>query len=159
LSTCYVIDTNVIAVAAGAASHVSEECVRNAQEFLFKVRNKGVVVLDYARKILEEYHRQLKDGQPTLGHEFFIHLVNNVGNPDVVSLVAVEHLKASPWTQPFPDEDCFEKFDRSDRKFLAAALLMTSQSRDVAIVNATDSDWAEIAACLEPHSIRLIELC
>jgi hypothetical protein len=109
-------------------------------------------------RILDEYqvynsHR----GQPGLGDAFFKWLWDN-------QLVA-EHCELVPITQrsddpadyeEFPRDPGLEKFDRSDRKFVAVALASPSAPT---ILNALDRDWFEFRERLEHHGISLRFLC
>lgn len=45
--------------------------------------------------------------------------------------------------------------DRSDVKFLSVYLGCGAEE----LLNATDSDWAELAPALDAHRVRLVELC
>lgn len=65
---------------------------------------------------------------------------------------------AGPWA-PTGDERGFEElpentFDRSDRKFLAVAVVARA-----VVLNATDSDWGEQQALMDELGVEVNELC
>ena len=65
-------------------------------------------------------------------------------------------LTATACTTSFPEAEDVATFDRSDRKFVAVALVHGGQPP---IYNAVDSDWSEHAQALARHGVRVEELC
>jgi hypothetical protein len=56
----------------------------------------------------------------------------------------------------FPDDPDLADFDRSDRKFAAAAL---ASLKEPAVLNALDSDWAECHDALVRNGLTIRFLC
>ena len=67
----------------------------------------------------------------------------------------INPLKDSSFVE-FPDDPELEKFDQSDRKFVAVALATPDQPP---IVNAVDSDWLEFYEPLVKNGIKIQFLC
>ncbi len=160
----YVVDTNVAVVANSARRRDSRtpqalfECASACVEILRQVRDSGVVVLDDAMEILDEYRRNLSpSGQPGVGDAFFKWLWSNQANPTKCLRVAIHRLKGETREYAeFPASPELERFDRSDRKFVAVAL---ASGRKPLVLDATDRDWWEFRLPLRRHGLRLKFLC
>lgn len=149
-----VVDTNVAIAANGRNTHAGIDCQLACIDFLestVQSRN-STVVLDSNGLILEEYKKHLKHrGAPGVGDMFYKFLHDHMGQPHQVLSVEIH---------PTLDDDRgFEELspnqlDRSDRKFLAAAV-----ASDAAVVNAVDTDWFIQSAFVEAEGIAVTQLC
>ena len=86
-----------------------------------------------------------------MGDRFFMYVFNNQYREDRVRRVAVTPLDA--------DGEEFEElpentFDRSDRKFLAVAVVANA-----VVLNATDGDWSEHQTLMDELGVEVEELC
>ena len=148
----FVVDTNVARAANGRNTHVGIRCQLRCTEKLRIVIERNVVALDDIGFILEEYRKQLNfSGAPGMGEVFFRHIFNNQYRSKRVQRVAV-----APSSN---DRKGFEElpensFDRSDRKFLAVAVVAKA-----VVLNATDSDWSEHHALMDELEVEVQELC
>ena len=150
--TAFVVDINVAIVANGGGTRADGHCRLDCVERLQRVVVQGVVAVDDTGFILEEYERHLcRAGMPDVGDAFFKHLVNHLHTGSQVHRVTV--------TLSDDDRRGFEElhendFDRSDRKFLAVAVVANA-----VVLNATDSDWAEHEALMETLEVKVDQLC
>ncbi len=148
-----VVDTNVLIVANGKASHASDNCVIRAVEFLEQARLNSAVVMDNLGLISEEYRKYCSyRGQPGVGDFFFLHLHRMQGTSRV------------PLVDITPDGDgSFEEvpsalrsFDPSDQKFIA---VVVADDYRPEIVNCVDSDWSEARDTLQAAKIQIHQVC
>ena len=66
-----VVDTNVPIVANGKSDQADPNCVIACIDALFEIHDQGMIILDDARLILQEYMRHLSlAGQPGAGDYF-----------------------------------------------------------------------------------------
>ncbi len=154
----FVVDTNVPVVANGKSEQADPNCVIACVKILDNIRNDGVIVLDDGMLILREYMDNLSmSGQPGAGDLFLKWVWTVQADEDRCERV---HLTADPHDSDdfdeFPDDADLADFDRSDRKFVAAALA----SRNTPVVlNAVDPDWAENHAALKRNGVTVLFLC
>jgi len=147
----YVIDTNV-AIVANGEEDVAVECQLAAVETLTKVVNKGVIVVDSAGEIRDEYRRHLNPrGQPGVGNWFYREVINC--HPDRTVQVDLPKREDGEF-EDLPQAIINAGFDPSDRKFAAAAKKSNSP-----VYNATDSDWVEHREVIEATGIKIVFLC
>jgi hypothetical protein len=147
----YVIDTNV-AIVANGDEDVAIECRLAAVETLTKAVNKGVIVVDAAGEIQDEYRRHLNPhGQPGVGDRFYLEVINC--HPDRTLRVDIPKRQDGEF-KDLPQPIIDAGFDPSDRKFAAAAKKSNSP-----VYNATDSDWGEHRALIEAAGIKVVFLC
>lgn len=156
--SAFVVDTNVPVVANGRSRQADPDCVIACIDALSEVRNKGMIVLDDAMRILDEYMRHLRlSGQPGPG-DLFMKWVWSVQadarHCEQVHLTLVGH-SADTFAE-FPTDAEMADFDRSDRKFVAVA---RASSRRPDVLNAVDSDWARVCTVLTRHGINVRFLC
>ena len=150
--TAFVVDTNVAIAANGRHTHADASCQLTCVQRLKSVAENDVVAIDEAGSILEEYKRRLNfSGMPGVGDKFFKHVFNYQYQDDRVRRVAV--------TPSDDDGRGFKElpentFDRSDRKFLAVAVVAKA-----VVLNATDSDWDEQAALMNALGVNVSQLC
>ena len=150
--TAFVVDTNVAIVANGRGTDVAARCKLTCLERLRTLTAQGIVAIDDKGLILDEYRRQLNlSGRPGVGDAFLKHLFDNQYRDTRVQRVAV--------TPSEDDRRGFVElpenaFDRSDRKFLAVAIVAGA-----VVMNATDSDWNEHEALMVRLGVRVAQLC
>ena len=151
--TLVVVDTNVAILANGGDDAQGDiQCQLSCVERLEVVVERGIVAVDDQDLIFEEYRNHFSySGAPGVGDKFFKHVSDHQYEGDRVRRVAV--------TPSEDDRRGFEElpqntFDRSDRKFLAVALVAKA-----VVLNATDSDWGENAALMEELGVQVDELC
>ena len=132
---------------------MDETCQLACVERLETLTKQGIVALDDGYLILGEYSNYLpKSGSAKgTGDIFFIHVFNQRYNTNLVRRVSVT---------PVHDEKVgFEElpentFDRSDRKFLAVAVVAKAK-----VLNAVDSDWAQHSKLMTDLGVDVEELC
>jgi hypothetical protein len=86
---------------------------------------------------------------------FFRWLWANQANESVCEIVTVTP-NGDRGFDEFPTTESLEKFDASDRKFVAVALASGS---DPDVLNAVDSDWAEHYVELKSAGLKVVFLC
>lgn len=150
VGAAFVVDTNVAIVANGSSDHVDEQCESACVEALSAVLDRGVVVVDEIGHIIGEYVGQLSFGSPGMGSVFLKHVHDHQYSGERVRRVPIT---------PAGDDRGFEelppnRFDRSDRKFLATAV-----SGGADVLNATDSDWAEQRDLTDALGVTVRQLC
>lgn len=147
-----VVDTNVPIVANGRDTIVDEPCQLSCVTKIQEIQSCGTVVLDDRNLILDEYANRLSfSGEPGVGDAFFKYIFDHSYSGTRVLRVSV--------TPTSDDQRGFEELpkndlDRSDRKFLAVALVS-----EAPILNATDRDWHEQRSLLERLSVTVEQLC
>lgn len=151
------VDTNV-AVVANQTNSEPLACIAACASALHGITRTGLVVIDDAELILREYKYYLSfKGQPGAGDRFFKWLVNNRGRRDrVVQVTLAEDPKRPGEFATFPADSDLEAFDRSDRKFVAAAL---AHPEKPPVLNASDSDWWVYRHALKRHGVTIQFVC
>ena len=154
----FVVDTNVLIVSNNCETHADAECRLNSVRFLRMIQNEGLLVLDEQGEILREYRRKCRpSGRPGTGDRFFKWARDNQGNPDRFEKVSItQRQDDTDDYEEFPDDPAWKSFDRSDRKFVAAALKSKNKPT---ILNATDTDWWEFREPLQELDIKVEFLC
>ena len=148
----YVVDTNVAIAANGRSTHADLQCQLACVEKLEDVCGQQVVVVDDGGLIFDEYKGSLNfAGAPGVGDKFFKHVFDHGYNKTRVRRVLI--------TPSSDDRRGFEELpendlDKSDRKFLATALVARA-----AILNATDSDWSEQEALTKHLQVTVRQIC
>ena len=152
-----IIDTNVLIAANGRdCPQVTPQCRLSSSQYLRNFQNQGIIVIDNRWLILNEYkHKVNQTGQPGIGDAFLKWVLTNQANFKRCEQVVINPLKDSSFVE-FPDDPELEKFDQSDRKFVAVALATPDQPP---IVNAVDSDWLEFYEPLVKNGIKIQFLC
>ena len=151
--TVFVVDTNVAIVANGGnRTDANEKCQQTCVKMLEQLVEQETVAIDEKGLILEEYANNLSwTGAPGVGDMFFTYLFNYSYQEDRILRVPItpseDHRKGF---EELPDN----KFDPSDRKFLAVAA-----EANAMILNATDSDWSEHPRLLRDLGVEVDELC
>lgn len=152
-----VVDTNVLVVANDAAPGVSEDCAFASIIALEEARS-GLVVLDDAGRIFDEYRRKVNPrGGPGVGDSFFKWLWDNQADPSQCELVSLRQRGIDEDDfKEFPDDPALAGFDRSDRKFVAVA---RASRNNPDVLNAVDTDWWTFREPLMRHGVRVKFLC
>ena len=148
----FVVDTNVAIVANSRDTHADVACQLACITKLGRIVGQDVVALDETGYILDEYRAYLShSGQPGVGDAFFKYVFDHQYQDLRVRRILV--------TPSDDDRRGFEElpensFDRSDRVFLAVALV-----GEAIVLNATDSDWHEHAALMDELDVEVEQLC
>ena len=101
---------------------------------------------------MREYSDYLShSGQPGVGDEFFKYIFDHQYQDDRVRRVSV---KPSRDHRRGFEELPENSFDRSDRVFLAVALV-----GNATVLNATDGDWHEHARLMDDLDVEVEQLC
>ena len=113
---------------------------------------KGTVGIDNRDEILKEYIRKVKPtaGQK-VGDRFVIHVINHQYGENRVQRTVVTPIDDE---RRGYDELPENKFDPSDRKFLAVAVVAKA-----VVLNATDSDWHEHKDLMDKVRVKVEQLC
>lgn len=148
----FVVDTNVAVAANGRDTHADERCQLTCIDRLERLMGNEVIAIDEGGSILEEYSRRLYwTGAPGVGDAFFKRLVDFQHRGDRILRVGVTPTDDDRrGFQELPEN----RFDRSDRKFLAVAVVARAS-----VLNATDSDWREHGDLMVDLGIEVDELC
>lgn len=150
-----VVDTNVLISANGRHTHASQDCqiaCIDAIQILLNNAQNDPIAIDDKGLILDEYNGYLNfHGQPGVGDLFykFIHDRMYAGHSIVTASVTPCHDSMKGFEE-LPNN----RLDRSDRKFLAVAVVSRAE-----IINATDSDWADNYELLHDLGIKVIQVC
>jgi len=151
-----VVDTNVAIAANGRKTHASLACQYACTVFLegLVAPNKRThIVLDEPGLIFTEYSGHLHyKGQPGVGDIFFKYLHDHMylGNK-------IRHVPITPIADVNRgfNELPPNSLDKSDRKFLAAAVVAPGAK----IVNALDTDWHKQVAFVSSLGVNVQQLC
>jgi hypothetical protein len=152
-----VIDTNVLVVANGRnCEQASSECILACASRLNQIKQQGIVVLDSQWLILKQYiTNACSTGQPGVGDAFLKWVLTNRVNPKHCETVDITPAGQDNFAE-FPPDPSLEKFDPSDRKFVAVALTHPAQP---SILNAVDSDWRDFYSHLSEFGVKVEFLC
>lgn len=134
------VDTNVVIVANGPNLLVEDQycCIEPCVTILEHIKGgKCKLVLDDTYEIITEYlHHIDSKKQKGMGEAFLKWTFDHMSNSDNVELVHITPQDDS--YKEFPSHEGLREFDRSDRKFVAAA---NAHKDKPPIVQATDSKW------------------
>ena len=112
----------------------------------------GTVAIDDKDAILREYVGKIRRaGGHEVGDKFFIHVINNQYGDTLVQRIPVTPIDDD---RRGYEELPVNKFDWSDRKFLAVAVVANA-----VVLNATDSDWHEHVALMDELEVEVEQLC
>ncbi len=147
-----VIETNAAVVANGRDDTASPQCRYMVMNRLMSVLTNDCIVIDNAGEMLDEYRRYCNPvGQPGLGDRFFRELLMNYSSK--IQRITLEK-NANGDFKDFPSDPDLASFDRSDRKFAAAA-----RKANAPVLNATDTDWIDHKEALLRNGIAIEFLC
>jgi hypothetical protein len=145
-----VLDTNVLVTANGQANHLSAECRLACISEIQSCRDgTKTVVLDRSGEIRREYFNNLLQERQRVGHEFFLHLLRQQGNRQVVRIVDITPNGVRGFDE-FPSDPALAQFDMADRKFVAVSLASGNQPP---IKHATDDGWHRFAVELAANGV------
>ncbi len=151
----HIVDTNVLLVASKKASQASLTCVLTCIKYLQNLKESGILVIDSNRLIIREYeNKNSRSGQPNVGDAFLKWVLTHQAT-NRCEQVPITQIAENDFTE-FPKSPSLEKFDPSDRKFVAVALIHHAKP---AIANAVDSDWRNYEQALKEHGVKLNFLC
>lgn len=156
-----IVDTNVPVVANGSSDQASPDCVLNCVQYLRRVTQEGRIVLDNQWRILREYMKNLQStGQPGVGDAFLKWVLVNRANPERCILIPItplnpDHPNETDFAE-FPDDPALERFDPSDRKFVAVACAHPDHPP---ILQAADHKWWAFQDILASHGVIIEFLC
>ncbi|TNB80173.1 hypothetical protein FHJ31_22430 [Pseudomonas sp. Fig-3] len=150
-----VIDTNVLLVANGSHSDVSEAC---RTECITRLRDqqKSITVIDNKGRILREYQNKTRPNQPKgVGDVFLKWLLQNQRNTKYVHQVDITEIEENSFLE-FPCDNLQAIFDPPDRKFAAVA---NAHPEKPVILQAADCKWLDWWESLERKGIQVKFLC
>ena len=157
----FVVDTNVLIVANEHGDTPADlQCQLDCIKRLNAVKeSQQLVAVDDQDAIIDEYRKHVYTRQDSskrnsgVGDEFYQYVFDNQHMDNRVRRV--------PVTPSKDDRRGFEElppnsFDRSDRKFLAVAVVAKAT-----VLNATDSDWEEHSDLMKnPEvNVKVVQLC
>ena len=154
------VDTNVPKT-ANLAIHPNEipkeldNCVIKCIEAIEFVVKKGHLVIDAGDEIFNEYRQQLSmSGQPGVGDHFMKWVHDKRWTFPASDRVKIT--KRDDSYEEYPTHKGLEKFDPSDRKFIAVA---NAHPEKPPILEATDSKWWGYKDTLSEVGIKIEFLC
>lgn len=151
-----VIDTNVLLVANGSHPNASAACRAECVTRLHARQKAGVVVIDDAWRILNEYQQKTYPNQPKgVGDVFLKWLLQNRANPQRVHQVPLTETAPKEFAE-FPDAALQLQFDASDRMFAAAAHAHPAKPP---IWQAADCKWLAWWPQLKAQGLTVEFLC
>jgi hypothetical protein len=155
-----IIDTNVLIAANGRdCPQVTSQCESNTRQYLYDLQRKGTIIIDNQRLILSEYMRKVNQtGEPGIGDKFLKWILRNQANIKHCEQVTIHSIPSQDKNEfeEFPSDPELEKFDRSDRKFVAVALAVPDRPP---IVVAVDRGWTRFHEPLVNNGIKIQFLC
>ncbi|MBM3215135.1 hypothetical protein FJZ36_09495 [Candidatus Poribacteria bacterium] len=152
-----VVDTNVPVVANGRSDQASPGCVASCIQRIARIREeKDCLVLDAEWEIIGEYSRNLRsEGQPGVGDAFLLWVLTNRTNPERCHVVALTPKGDRNYVE-FPTDPDLNRFDPSDRKFVAVARASRPRAR---ILQAVDANWWHFREALHRNGVRVDFIC
>lgn len=158
-----VVDENVLVVANDLSRlsrgleplcpEASEECRIACAEELYRLVEKGNVVLDGGSEYFDKYRAHCSlQGQPGVG-DTFLRSVFERGYTPWATRVAIRDEQGN---YTIPQEIMDSSFDRDDLPWLAGCHRGPPRT---SLINAVDSDYAEHADLLRKHKIVVREVC
>jgi len=155
MSSCVVIDTNVLLVANGGHPDVSDACRLRCIDALQAAAATHTPVIDDAFLILGEYLHKLQPGRGKgVGDVFLKWLLQHAASARV-ERVAI-HTRGPDHYVEFPDAELQEVFDPADRKFVAVA---HAHPQHPPIWQAADSKWLDWWPALAGAGVTVVFLC
>jgi hypothetical protein len=146
----------LIAANGRDCSQVTPQCRLQTAQYLLNIQQTGMIAIDDRWLILKEYQNKVNlSGQPGIGDAFLKWVLTNQANSERCDRVKIHPIEGKGFKE-FPDDPSLEKFDRSDRKFVAVALAAADRPP---IINAVDSDWMEFYESLTKCGVKIEFLC
>ncbi|HLP44876.1 MAG TPA: hypothetical protein VK469_02965 [Candidatus Kapabacteria bacterium] len=152
-----IIDTNVLIVANDKHENADFKDVFACQRFLSDMKkDEKRLTVDSLGLIFKEYFTHANwSGQPGIGDAFVKWYWSNQGYASICEQVEITEDGERGFLE-FPEDESLEKFDWSDRKFVAVSV---SSEFCAVIYNASDSDWWEFKEPLEKVGVKIKFLC
>lgn len=150
-----VIDTNVLLVANEQHADISPDCVIQCVEYLRKIQDSGVVVIDDEFRILEEYQHKTNLKQPKGAGDVFLKWLLRNRSSRYVEQVQLNEVQPDHFSE-FPDAELEPAFDPPDRKFVAVA---SAHPDKPPIWQAADCKWLDWWPALRQHGVNIEFLC
>jgi hypothetical protein len=151
-----VVDTNVVLVANNSHANVSPECVIACIKHLQALMDTGVVVVDDAYRILNEYQKKTTPRKAKgVGDVFVQWLRQHLRQEQHVHQVPLTEIGVERFAE-FPDAALEQTFDPDDRKFAAVAHAHPDRPP---ICQAADCKWVDWWPALHTHGLRIEFIC
>lgn len=134
------VDTNVAVVANGKSEQADDSLVEKCIDAILEVTRNGGLVVDEGGLIFEEYRLNLSlSGQPGTGDAFMKWVNDYQWNPEFCERRTITWLEGDErGFAEFPTAPALQKFDHSDRKFVAVANAVVPKRP---ILEAVDFKW------------------
>lgn len=156
--TAYVVDTNVLVVANGDNTDVSDDCQLACTELLSFVDSEGSLVVDDQFAVFGEYLRNVSTKNGGYGSRFLTHALQRcteaAGRCIQVRLTQVSDDEGD--FAEFPADVDLASFPRSDRKWVALA---HACDRKPPIAVALDRAWPQYQEALRAVGVQIQLLC
>ena len=161
----YIVDTNVPLTANFALNQFPvdadyKKCVSACIQVIERIiagSPQTKIVLDNNNEIFDEYRNKLcLSGRPGLGDAFVKWVHDNGYSINVAERISITPTFNGNSYDEFPDHPDLEKFDPSDRKFIAVA---NAHPECPTIFQGTDSKWWGWRNALEEVGIIVHFLC
>ena len=125
-----IIDTNVLIAANNRnAPQANISCVVKCGKQLRHIQQQGGLAIDNQWLIIQEYKNKVSEkGQPGVGDAFLKWVLTYQMNPRYCTRVKIIPTDDDNFLE-FPQDEALEKFDRSDRKFVAVSLALKGDNR------------------------------
>lgn len=156
----HIIDSNVLAIANELHDAASPHCTQNAINFLKMVQEKVdssepyIIVFDESQEVLREYRSHCPSNiSQRFGSVFLKWLYRNHTKPQIIKINMPDDVENN--SDLFPE--CFDGFDRNDRKYLFLALEYSRQSSTIHY--GIDRGYKRFADCFVDNNIVLDEIC
>ena len=152
-----VVDTNVIVV-ANRRHGESYACASACANVLVAIKSTGTLVVEDQDRILREYRGNASmAGQPGVGDAFIKWAHDNIGRPELVSIVRITpKFNGAEDYEEFPNHPDLASFDPSDRKFVAVSNVHPDRPK---IQQGLDSKWWMMRNALAASGITVNFLC
>lgn len=158
----YIMDTNVAKVADFDDSpQASLACQKRCYEFVeaIVITKKFRLILDTTWMVMGEYRNVIKK-KGGIGEQLIRLLSSTIGSGEYSLLVPITRQNGS--FIEFPDDSRLEKFDPSDRKWIALARAYIQSYPDQPpspIVEATDDKWHAFEAVFKEYGVMIDWIC
>ena len=159
-----IVDTNVIVIADNTDDDEREDCRERCQDRLQQIIFHGeTVVVDGGWRVFGEYEDNANpNSRKGIGDLFVKRLLQNLGNPDVCTMVHITPLagNGNEFVE-FPNEDeALTDFHKKDRKFIAVALAHQRDTGEAPpILLAMDRGWLQFTDALANHGVNVDLIC
>ena len=159
-----IVDTNVTVIANDTDDDGRQDCSERCQDRLQQIVDQHEkVIVDDKWRILGEYEDNVNpNARKGIGDLFVKTLLQNLGNPDVCTMVSITPLAGNGTDfAEFPnDDDALTGFHKKDRKFIAVALAHKRDTGQVpTILLAIDRGWLQFTDALASHGVSVDLIC